>query len=255
VVIVVTANAVSHVFKGVRKPLAAIWGWLTSQSAPMATLIGIIGVAIALAGLIAVLVTSGGPSPKHPVTLRRSALSLVSSDGKGVAANGDSGRPALSASGRFVVFTSAAANLAPVKFPAGYGYHNIYVKDRETGTIQWVSRGRNDQPPNGESQFPAICPAGRFVAFASDATNLAAVGPRISGPKWRVYVHDDVSRRTYLVSMAVDGQDSNGQSVNPQFNADCTRLVFESTSSDLVTDDANGPLTCSSGCCSSAGRS
>jgi hypothetical protein len=236
VVTISATRTVKRVLRKAKKSPAAIWGWLTRQSPGVQTLVGIVGVVIAL---VALIIASGSTGKSRGVTLRRSPLSLVSSNDSGTAANADSGRPALSGSGRFVVFTSAATNLAPVRFPPGYGYHNIYVKDRVTGAIRWVSMGRSDQPPNGESQFPAICPEGRLVAFASDATNLAAVEPRLSGSRWRVYVHDYISGRTYMVSVAQDGQDSNGLSVNPQFNANCTRLVFESTSSDLVAGDTN----------------
>jgi Tol biopolymer transport system component len=220
---------------------AAAWAWLGKQASPLQALLAIIGALIAVIAIVVPLAVAGSHPPprKHTVTLRRSSLSLVSSDDRGTAADGDSGRPQLSSTGRYVAFTSDARNLAPARFPPGYGYHNIYVKDRVTGAIQWVSVGQGDRPPNGESQFPAICPSGRLIAFASQATDLAVIGPRLTGVRWRVYVHDNVSGFTYLVSVSMNGTDSNGLSVNPQFSADCSRLVFESSSSDLVAGDTN----------------
>jgi Tol biopolymer transport system component len=42
-----------------------------------------------------------------------------------------------------------------------------------------------------------------------------------------------------MISVNKEGQDSNGDSYDPQFSEDCSSVVFESTSSDLVSDDTN----------------
>ncbi len=235
--------------KKTKQKAVSIWRWFERQAAPLQVLLAILALLVAIAGIVVPL-TAGGSSgssatgnnskPQKPaIKLPKTPELLVSSNGEGEAANGDSGRPAFSASGRYVIFTSAATNLVTAKFPAGYGYHNIYLKDRETGIVYWVSAGVGDEPPDGESQFPAICPTGRFVAFSSEATNLIQGGPQLVGPKWRVYVYDRINNETYLISVNTNGQDSDGDSYDPQFNSDCSSVAFESTSDDLVKGDTN----------------
>ena len=83
--------------------------------------------------------------------------------------NGNSSLPAISADGRHVVFMSEASNLL-----AGddNGTSDVFLYDRETGALSWVSRAADGQSAGGESTSPVISGDGRFVAFQSDAGNL-----------------------------------------------------------------------------------
>ena len=92
----------------------------------------------------------------------------VSADSAGV--GGGSGA-ALSADGRFVAFASDAANLVPGDTN---GYPDVFVRDRQTGTIERVSMDSFARQGNNHSFDRAISADGRFVAFASYATNLVA---------------------------------------------------------------------------------
>jgi Tol biopolymer transport system component len=200
---------------------------------------GVIG---AIAGLTAILAYAGvGPftsssqptsaaTTAPPFKVASSSLQLVSSSSTSKAANGDSGRPSFDASGRYVVFTSAATNLAP---GAANGHYNIYRKDRESGDIYLASSGLGGSPSNGDSQFPVICSTGRFIAFASIATNLVPPKPGIDGTNYQVYVNDSLTHQTYLVSANDSGTAANGDSRNPMFTYDCSSVVFESTATNL----------------------
>lgn len=96
---------------------------------------------------------------------------LVSRLGKrGPRANRNSGRPSISADGRFVAFQSRADNLSPADPDVN---QDIYVKDLRTGRLILVSRGLGGKPSDGRSGVPAISSDGRFVAFASTAANLS----------------------------------------------------------------------------------
>ncbi len=77
--------------------------------------------------------------------------------------------PALSASGRFVVFSSDASNLV-----AGdtNGVRDIFVHDRSNGQTTRASVNSGGAEGNDESDLPTISADGRFVAFASHASNL-----------------------------------------------------------------------------------
>ena len=110
-------------------------------------------------------------------------LQMISVNNHGQQGNGDSGATTLSsdnnndwvssfsADGRFVVFQSAATNLAPGGgTPAGDS--NIYLYDLQTRTIALVSASADGTPALGDSIRPEISPDGQYVTFASDASNL-----------------------------------------------------------------------------------
>jgi hypothetical protein len=171
-----------------------------------------------------------------PINIASSSRQLVSSNASGQPGNGSSGRPSFDDSGRYVAFTSDATNLAP---GATNGEYNIYRKDRESGAVYLASPGLNGAPANGSSQFSVICSSGRFLAFASQATNLVSSAPRVSGKYFQVYVNDALTGQTTLVSANMDGIPANNDSRAPMFNHDCTKVVFESSASNLTSGKQN----------------
>ena len=89
--------------------------------------------------------------------------------------------PALSADGRFVAFVSRATNLVPGDTNGSW---DVFVRDRQTGITERVSvDSAGNQGDGGSGSVGtsadrlAISADGRFVAFASDATNLAPGTP------------------------------------------------------------------------------
>ena len=99
----------------------------------------------------------------------------VSVSGTGAAANGMSGRAALSANGRYLAFESAATNLVP-----GSGGQQIYVRDLQAGTTTLVSVSTAGKPGNSVSFFPSVTDTGA-VAFQSLAHNLLPPGVTSTG--------------------------------------------------------------------------
>jgi Tol biopolymer transport system component len=77
--------------------------------------------------------------------------------------------PSISADGRYVVFTSWPSNLAEGE-PNGVA--DIFVHDMKTGQTQHVSIGREGVQGCGYSYMSSISADGRYLAFASNATNL-----------------------------------------------------------------------------------
>jgi hypothetical protein len=95
----------------------------------------------------------------------------VASDG--TEANGDSASAAVSADGHFVAFASVASNLVAADTN---GVGDVFVHDRQTGATARVSVAANGTQANPSSRgnlLPAISADARFVAFDSDANNLA----------------------------------------------------------------------------------
>jgi Tol biopolymer transport system component len=101
-------------------------------------------------------------------------------------AEGDrwSGRPAISADGRHVAFSSNATNLV-----AGDTNDNpdVFVRDLVTGETERMSVASTGAEGDRSSGRPAISADGRHVAFESEATNLVAGD---TNGIWDVFVRD-----------------------------------------------------------------
>ncbi len=116
---------------------------------------------------------------------------LVSAGPAGAAADAQSSSPAISAGGRYVAFYSQAKNLVSGA-PAG----NIFLRDTCLGSANCrpatvpVDVSPASLLPNApaESQL-AISADGRYVAFASTATNLLS-GALAGAPQSRIFVRD-----------------------------------------------------------------
>src|SRR3954453_12909807 len=106
----------------------------------------------------------------HVVNLRTGADTVLGDlDGECCFYDPDSDADALSATGRYVVFHSGDANVAP-----GDTNHrdDVFVFDMTTGESVRGSLGPNGRQGNGRSAGTAISGAGRFVVFYSAASDL-----------------------------------------------------------------------------------
>jgi len=158
----------------------------------------------------------------------------VSVSSLGTQANGGSGYPALSADGRFVAFSSWAANLVPFDLNART---DIFVHDRQTGETTLVSVASDGTQGNGDSIVPMISGDGRYVTFYSTATNLVTGDTNSAGD---IFLHDRQTGQTTRVSIASNGAQGNfGADARHAISADGRYIAFESFSSNLVSDDTN----------------
>ncbi len=157
----------------------------------------------------------------------------------GAAGNGNVfDAPSISADGRFVAFSSSASNLAGTD---PNGTNDVFVRDTANGTTTLVSVRPDGNVGNGDSTLPHISADGRFVSFASTATNLVS-GVTTAGIN--VFHRDLAARTTGLVSAAADGtQQNTGANANARVNAitaDGRYVAFRSSASNLVAGDTNG---------------
>lgn len=160
---------------------------------------------------------------------------LVSRPSGGGLPNGRSLDPAISADGRLVAFQSRASNLV-----AGdtNGADDVFVRDRFTGAVVRVSVSSTGAQANAPSAQPAISPDGRYVAFASTASNLVA---RDTNAVTDVFVHDRISGVTTRASVSAAGAQANNASSNPSISRNGTKVAFQSSASNLTPDaDTNG---------------
>src|SRR4030095_7659766 len=122
------------------------------------------------------------------------------------------------------------------------GQEDVYRYDRQTGEVVLVSVDQNNTGSgNAASLSPVLSADGEVVAFASDASDLAA---RDANGTTDVFVRDLKAGITTLISVNRFGTNSgNGRSFHAQLSASGRFVAFESAATDLVAmHDANGNI-------------
>ncbi len=134
---------------------------------------------------------------------------LVSVNTNGVAGDGPSADPAISAGGRSVAFTSAADDLVPGD---NNDAQDVFVHDLQSGTTTLVSVSTDGiDPGNADSFSPMISADGRYVLFHSKASNLAAG----SGAGENLYFRDLQTGTTYALTAAASGIGIDAAAMTP----------------------------------------
>ncbi len=153
----------------------------------------------------------------------------------GHATNGHSFEPSISANGRYVSFTSLASNLVPGDTNS---FRDVYVYDLNTEIVGRVSISRDGSEAIGDSFAPSISDDGQFIAFTSDAANLVPFDVNNSRD---VFVYDQTTDTLRGVTVASDNHNetANGSSGEASISSDGRFVVFQSTASNIVSDDHN----------------
>jgi Tol biopolymer transport system component len=157
----------------------------------------------------------------------------VSIAGDGTQGNKSSFNPVISSDGRFVAFESNATNLVNGDTN---GYPDIFVHDRLTGETQRVSVASDSSQGNDASKQPAISADGRYVAFASAASNLVTSD---TNGRVDIFIHDRATGQTTRLSVASDGTQANLDSYEPSLSGTGVYGSFESNANNLVSGDTN----------------
>ena len=157
----------------------------------------------------------------------------VSVNSGGTQADADSYSPTINADGHYVVFTSSAANLV-----AGdaNGFHDVFLRDLNTGTTSRVSAGGLGEA-NNNSGSADINGIGRYVVFDSAASNLVA-GDTNNG--FDIFLRDVVMGSTDRLSVSSSEVQAIGDSFFPSISADGRYVAFHSDAPNLVANDTNG---------------
>jgi Tol biopolymer transport system component len=166
------------------------------------------------------------------ITFAASARDLTTTNYGNAASN----NPSISGDGRYVVFETASANLIGSDANAVV---DIYLRDTATNRTLRISEALGGGDADFGSFFGSISADGRFVAFASAATNLTP-DVKTNGGAADIFVRDWQTGATARLSQDVNGVDGDNNSNNPRISADGRYVVFESLSSNLVPNDTNG---------------
>ena len=156
----------------------------------------------------------------------------VASDG--TQANGYSGANSLSDDGRFVSFESNASNLVTQDLN---GHTDTFIYDRLNNTVELITLADDGTQANASSNSGSISGNGRYVTYASFASNLVSGD---TNNQRDIFVYDRVNKTTGRVNLGNDGTQANGASLFSVIGDDSRYVAFESVASNLVTGDTNG---------------
>ncbi|MBL8844089.1 MAG: PD40 domain-containing protein [Planctomycetes bacterium] len=158
----------------------------------------------------------------------------VSVSSSGVQANGASHSPRLSGDGRFVAFTSAASNLVTGDTANRI---DVFLHEIATGVTTRLSRSTANLQANGDCFEPAISFDGRYVAFASNANNLAANDTNSTRD---IFLRDTQLNTTRRVSVTASGGEGNNESEHAALTRDGKYVAFQTGSFNLDPADLDG---------------
>lgn len=174
----------------------------------------------------------------------------------GIATNGASVRPSVSGNGRFVVFTSSSDELVNNDTNRT---EDVFVRDLLTCTTMLVSVATNGYSGNNASSDGSISADGRWVAFQSQATDLA---PYDSDNNSDIYVRDLQSGATFLVSTNSPGDTFTTIFRQPVMSPDGRFVVFEALTTSRSTlrlvdlqDRSTHIVATNAACCAFSGNS
>jgi Tol biopolymer transport system component len=171
--------------------------------------------------------TDGGETDVYLWRLDADTIERVSVNAEGVQpSSGASHSPGINGEGDLVVFVSAA-RLVPEDTN---DVPDVYLRDVRRGRTWLVSGGAAGTRPNAGSFSPALSADGRYVAFASMATNFGAMDRNDDSD---IYIHDVAAGATTLVSATARGEAANSGSRRPALSADGRLVVYQSVASNL----------------------
>ena len=176
----------------------------------------------------------------------------VSVDNTGAQGNGDSEFASISATGRYVVFTSRATNLV-VGQVDNNAATDVFLHDRDVsnsgifdtpGNIRTtrISVGSAGAQGNGASNISilpvlSISDDGKFVVYETAATNFDSFGD--TNGDIDVYFYNTVTRTTSRLSVSGSGAEANNQSVEGVISGDGKVAAYSSFATNLVAGDTN----------------
>jgi Tol biopolymer transport system component len=177
-------------------------------------------------------IVPGDTNARRDVFVRDRQLGVnerISVSSAGAQANWDSGRPSISADGRYVVFESGANIFVPGDPPFT---PDVFLRDRQTSTTTMESLATGGVHTPGTNFSPSISDSGRFIAFASTANFDAADTNGLAD----VYVRDRECATTGLASVSSSGALGDNQSFAPCISPDGRFVGFVTEATNLALD-------------------
>ena len=225
------SNVDRHTLAGARRPSLSFDGRYTAFESRVALVAG----------------DTNGASDVYVHDRVANSLRRVSESSLGAEAiGGESGRPVISANGRFVTFESRAVNLVPGDTN---GLQDVFLHDRDAdqdgvfdepgavSTTRVSVPSTGGQTLRGASGRPSISGNGRWIVFETLADNLVAADTNALAD---ICVHDRLTGTTRRVNVSTAGVEAlGGPSLNPVISLNGRHIAFESGANNLVAGDTN----------------
>lgn len=172
----------------------------------------------------------------HDLKTKEMALASVTSSG--VHGDKSSMSAAISRSGKVVSFMSATTFVGG---PSGI-YPEIWVHFMTSGKTRLVTKGLGGMASDGNSTSyqGALSYNGRYVAFASNATNLVA-GDTNGMPD--MFWYDRKTRKMKLVSVTFDGSDLDSGILEGSVSGDGRFVAFDTGATNILDNELDDSLT------------
>lgn len=147
---------------------------------------------------------------------------------------------------KFILFSSLVSNpISPQnpnipvddQFNIAIDVHDVFVRNRDSGTTTRVSLADDESLGNGNSFGLSISRDGRYVLFISSSTNLLS---HPHNPGNHIFMRDTFLGTTTLVSEKNGGGYPWGGSESGSMSGDASVIAFASGAGDIVADDSNG---------------
>jgi Tol biopolymer transport system component len=158
---------------------------------------------------------------------------MVSVNSGGMPGNDDSSSARISNNGRYVVFHSDAHNLVEGDTNNA---SDIFLRDIKKGTTRLISVNSSGGQGNGGSYHAHISNNGRYIVYASDASNLVE-GDNNNARD--IFLYDTKKGTTRIVSNSSLGIQGNSTSDNPRISSRGRYIVYASDANNLVEGDNN----------------
>ena len=162
------------------------------------------------------------------------AIACVSVASNGFPALDESSSPSISGDGQRVVFASEASDIIATDTNK---LIDIFLRELGTQTTTRISESASGAQADGSSSGPRLSADGRFVAFASVATNLV---PGDTNGMSDVFVRDLQPGAVERISAGASGVQTDGASEGPSISADGRWVAFASTALNLLSGSTNG---------------
>lgn len=148
----------------------------------------------------------------------------------------------ISATGRYVIFRSAATNLID-GVPISASPTNLYLRDVVASTTTLINQSSSGSTANGWTQSLGVSSDGRFVSFTSNASNLH---PDATDGTPHLYMLDRTSNNLSILDRRPDGTIPAGNPTWPPVGAmscDGSLIAFQYAGSNgLIPGDTSSQV-------------
>ncbi|MDX2231165.1 MAG: Ig-like domain-containing protein [Leptolyngbyaceae cyanobacterium bins.349] len=154
-----------------------------------------------------------------------------------IAGQGRSLNPVMSADGRYVAFTSNAANL--VATDANGSTRDVFLWDRDTRRTTLISRGNSGQEGWGDAFGPSISRDGKRVVFTSSGNLFRGSGPddyyhQVVLYEWTTTPTAGSIRQVSVNNVGQSGNEQSGFEYPALISGNGQYVVFQSNATNLI---------------------